>query len=462
MKLSKNLAQKSNIFNFLFFLFPISYIVGNLGINLVVFLIILATLIIYNKEIFKFSNKNTVFLLLFFFSLVIVSTFFYRFKNLNDDTLLKSFLYLRYFFLFVAVSHIIKKNDINFKYFFLSCLICSTFLSVDVIYQSIFNKDIFGITSPRTHNAGFFGHNLIAGGYIQRFLLLGVFFIPLITKNFKKFNFLFLSTLVLGFFGILLSGNRMPTVLFVLFVILAFFLIKKFRFEFLLTFLILPFVYFLIFNSNENFKESHKSFWNNVIYVLEGVPNELKKKYPELKSKVGTNFHHELRKKREQGNLDNEKKYEITSFGSGHTAVFVTAIETWLDSPIIGFGIRSFRKTCQTKLHLPNRVCENHPHNYYLDILNSVGVIGFLILLFIIYSVLKRNIKLKSVIDKNRNYLITYPILICLILEFFPLRSSGSFFGTANASYIFLLLGIVINLTQAKKYLIFKKKKFYL
>ena len=49
------------------------------------------------------------------------------------------------------------------------------------------------------------------------------------------------------------------------------------------------------------------------------------------------------------------------------------------------------------------------------------------------------------------NLLILSGLLLVLLIEFFPLRSSGSFFATANAFYIFLVLGLVTNKDLYKK-----------
>ena len=57
----------------------------------------------------------------------------------------------------------------------------------------------------------------------------------------------------------------------------------------------------------------------------------------------------------------------LESFRSGHLVIYLTATDIWTDNPIIGNGIKSFRIKCWTKLHLPNRTCSSHPHNYYLE-----------------------------------------------------------------------------------------------
>ena len=81
-----------NVFSFLFFLFPISLILGNFITNIVISLIILFFGIDYlkniNKLIIKILNNNETFkillILFFFFSLLIISSI------QNNYSLLKS------------------------------------------------------------------------------------------------------------------------------------------------------------------------------------------------------------------------------------------------------------------------------------------------------------------------------------------------------------------------------------
>ena len=61
------------------------------------------------------------------------------------------------------------------------------------------------------------------------------------------------------------------------------------------------------------------------------ITKELKEKYPELGEDI--NFRHAFKR----GILESQKKfnkqYEMQVYGSGHVTIFVTAIDTWLDSP---------------------------------------------------------------------------------------------------------------------------------
>ena len=51
--LSKLAITKSNYLNLLIFLIPVSFVAGNMIININLILLILSTLILYGKEVFK-------------------------------------------------------------------------------------------------------------------------------------------------------------------------------------------------------------------------------------------------------------------------------------------------------------------------------------------------------------------------------------------------------------------------
>ena len=144
-----------------------------------------------------------------------------------------------------------------------------------------------------------------------------------------------------------------------------------------------------------------------------------------------------------------------------HAALFLTAIDTWKMNKIFGNGIKSFRKDClliiksrykykgdYQKLIKANRACSNHPHNYYLEILTETGIVGlcFIILIFLILLIatLKYLLKNKNKFFDEKN-LILLAALISLLLELFPIKSSGSFFSTQNATYITIILSILIS-----------------
>ena len=98
-----------------------------------------------------------------------------------------------------------------------------------------------------------------------------------------------------------------------------------------------------------------------------------------------------------------------------------------------------------------------HPHNYFLEILTETGLIGFSLILIIfstvIYLTLIKKYFLKSSLNNNK---IIVPFIFLFLVEIFPLKSTGSFFTTNNASFLFLIMSILIALAR-KQYLIENK-----
>ena len=70
---------------------------------------------------------------------------------------------------------------------------------------------------------------------------------------------------------------------------------------------------------------------------------------------------------------------------------FATFYDTWRLNKFIGGGVKNFRYYCHERENIDKNtkfVCNMHPHNYYLEILTETGVIGFLILISIVFIAL--------------------------------------------------------------------------
>ena len=144
------------------------------------------------------------------------------------------------------------------------------------------------------------------------------------------------------------------------------------------------------------------------------------------------------------------------SFGKDGTHTYLeefsTFYETWKINKYIGGGIKSFRYYCHVRQNINKDskfVCNMHPHNYYLEILTETGLIGFIIIAIIFFislylSFFKKYIS-KSKLSSNN---VIIPFIFLFFVEIFPLKSTGSFFTTGNATYIFLILAILIGLVR--------------
>ena len=170
------------VINFLISLLPLSFIAGNLVINLNITLIILISLFFWKKEFFniRINLIDKLLILLFIFSIITslanYNSFLSNNPSLAKENLIKSFTLLRYLLFYFSIRLIIEKDYFNFKSFFLSSSICVVFVSLDLILQFYLGKDIFGYPKSDHKLSGPFGDELIAGSYLQRFSLFLFFF----------------------------------------------------------------------------------------------------------------------------------------------------------------------------------------------------------------------------------------------------------------------------------------------
>ena len=239
------------IINLLLSLLPISFIAGNLVINLNMILIILSSLFFWKKDFFKIKilliDKLLIFLFLFsvLTSLINYNNFLSSDPILTKENLIKSIAYLRYLLFYFSIRLIIEKNYLNIKTFFISASICVIFVTFDLFLQFFSGKDIFGFPKSDLKVSGPFGDELIAGSYLQRFCLFLFFLVPFYKDYFTKINlnFLLLLVFVLLFFSIVISGNRMSVILFVLLFVFLFLLEKNLR-KFLIILISLSLSYF--------------------------------------------------------------------------------------------------------------------------------------------------------------------------------------------------------------------------
>tara|TARA_X000000950_G_C13628996_1_gene542650 strand:- start:459 stop:761 length:303 start_codon:yes stop_codon:yes gene_type:complete len=95
-----------------------------------------------------------------------------------------------------------------------------------------------------------------------------------------------------------------------------------------------------------------------------------------------------------------------------------------------------------------------HPHNYYLEILTEVGLIGMAIVMFIFLRIIYLSFYKKYFSNSSLNYnKIVIPFIFLFISEIFPLKSTGSFFTTNNTTYLFLIVAILIGLINRDNFI---------
>ena len=445
----------------LFYAFPISFIIGNLILSLNLLLFIIAGFVLIKKEQLTFRFNASYWLLITFFLYFFLSTAI-QFQSpgilnekiqdlpLENNPIFKSIILLRFLFLIIIVDTLFFNNILNLKKFFFISFICTSFVSFDIIFQYLMGFDLFGLKSVNeTRNSGPFGDEIIAGSYLQRFSLFSIFYIFVIfeKKNFNNLLLFFIITIHLT--AILLAGNKMPMLLFFLGCFLIFLILKNMRWVLVSSLAFFLIIFAVIYKYNNNYRDVYSGFFNeiNFIKIINKI-NIQKKQIQKFESKK--DYYEKVQSK------------IIPLKGSGHIGLFSSSYKMWKDQPIFGFGLKSFRIKCwefsppRTEEYIRDGAlaigCSTHPHNYYLELLSEAGIIGigliiifFLILLKDSYCYLKKYIK-----TQNSEMVLLIPVIILFILEIWPIKSTGSFFTTWNATFLWLNVAILFSIKFKK------------
>ena len=414
--------NKYNCINLLLSFIPISFILGNLAINLNVLLIIILSLFFFRLEVFTFKIFLFDKLLISLFCFILITGFVnslihYEAGDISSSKkiIMKSLFFLRYLIFYSVIRFFIEKQIFNFRYFLFTASFCALFVSLDVILQFFYGKDIFGYAVSNYKLSGPFGDELIAGAYIQRFSIF-IFFLISFFFKFKNKNIKVLTLFclfILIFFSIVITGNRMPTLLFILLFSLIFLVEKKLR---LYSYIFIPIVLMVFF------------FIYNLIPFVQVFTISLFTRITEFYTFFVEIFIY--------GSEPKITNTYLNEFNSGYLV--------WKLNPFIGGGLGSFYINC-TKI-LP--LCNSHPHNFYLEILSELGIFGFSLIIFILIKLLQILYIKRIYIETNTLNRLLTPFLLLLIVEIFPIKTSGSFFTTTNATFIFFLLAVNMGLSR--------------
>jgi len=346
-------------------------------------------------------------------------------QELDVKLFLKSFFLIR-FPLFILFPFLInfKINDLNFNYKFLFLFPLFIFL-FNFYFQVFFNQDIFGniLSNDYERVTSFFNDEYIAGSY-----LFFIFAIIILVTNKIKTSILFL--LVLIYFAIFFSGDRTPFISLNLFLtVICLVNIKKIIFsqKFIIMIFLMPIIFFLLIfmHSKQIISissfDKYKGTYINIIKDIE----------------------------------QNEANHNLGLKRWPYYGLYSKSFVIFKNNIFFGTSYKTFRNECGKTEYdedyknltdgLDYNGCSTHPHNIYLEILSEQGLVGFILLCFLIYNLFKLS-----------NNIISYNLLNCkifLIVYFFPFKPFGSFYTN---------FGLIMLSSTIAYFIIFNKKKFKL
>ena len=398
-----------NSINFSFFLIlflPISLLIGT-GVSefcvVAVSLFCLRKVIIEKKwELFR----NKIFFLLFILWIYLIINFLISGNYQLSNFSLRGLSFIKYI-LFIFFFILFTKNEINKILYAWSIIL--TIVLIDVYFEFFTGHNLIGLKSyDPTRIASFLGNELKIAHFLLgfSFLCLG-FFLQSFSKESRKKKLLALFILLLILIGSFITGERSNFIktLFCSLIVLFFFDKKFIKYK-------------IIFGVSA------------IILIITGLTLS-----PKLYERFNGQIINNIEKK---GIIESVKETQ-------HGAHYYTAIEIFKKNIFFGIGNKNFRIECAKKdYYNPNYLrseerCSTHPHQIYLELLSEHGIVGTLIILYVIFYILIGNIKVFLV---KRNYIHLASIAF-ILSTFLPIIPSGSFFVSFDATIFWLNFAVM-------------------
>ena len=435
----------SNFLKFLFYSFPVFMFVPSGLINFYIFFfIIYSFFFFYYNKIRLNIIKLDYLIILFFLSSTLTSLL-----NLNEikdfnvggkafmleiSAFTKSIFNFRFFFLYIIVRNIIDKQLVNIKVLSVTSLICTVLLSLDIFLQHLIGLDIFNNPHFDGRYNGFFEHEAIAGGYIQKFFLVSIICLFILKKKFlNQFLIIIFFINVLGL-GILLSLDRMPYLIFFFSNIILLIIFKNYRIQLFISLTLLIFLFQIFFNNYNLVKNRYLSLIGELELVK--ITKLFKKSFS--KSFISSNNIEE-----NDGNLKGD-----------YLKIYYASFHVFLNKPLLGTGLKSFLNECKKLQNINNKnfTCSTHTHNIYLEILVNQGIIG--LLLFLLFIVILINNNYSNIFFsklRSKKKILSIFFFTILLSELIPFRSYGNIYGTISGTIFWFFLALISCNLKSKK-----------
>ena len=381
-----NYLKKINI-NFLIALIIPFLIWGPFFPDLIISLSSLLFLIyLFKKKKFNYFNNKPIIIFFVFCSYCILISLFSA-KNILFS-LQSSLFYFRIGIFACLIWFLIERDKKILNYFYYILIISFSALIIDGYIQFFFRTNIIGLSIFNDRISSFFGDELIMGSYLSR--LSPFLFALFLLKKEKKLELYFISIYFFLLTGLIfISGERA-----------AFFLHS------------LSLIFIIIF-----------------IEKLQKLKIIILALYLVSIAVISLNFN-EVRNRMIQGTVNSFSK---STFPSGHESLIKTAYKMFIDKPIFGHGPKMFRVLCKEEKYIYKiDTCENHPHNFYVQLLAETGIIGFSFLFsafaYVLYCAYRQ---FKSIVLRQKRYLTNYQVCLLagILITVWPLTTNGNFFN---------------------------------
>ena len=402
-----------NLIYIVYCFMPISHIIGNLFLNLN---IILCGLIFLSHSVIKkdwswCDEKLFRWLIYLYIYLIFNSIYSIFFKIEHEyiyDGLLRSLGFIK-FILLIFSFRLFDYYKIKFRNIIKIWLIITLIIIFDVYFETYFGKNFIGNISPdQTRIVSFFKDELVVGNFILFYGFIVFFYFisknQLLNNEIIFYN-LFLLLIIISIF---LSGERSN---FIKAIILTFFIItlienKKLLLNKIYLILTIFIIVFSTFTLNNNIKTTYLEFFDRMSISKNGF-----------------------------------QKFENIQYFEHYSV----AIKIFKDNFFLGTGNKNFRWDCHKSKYfdsqkkLSSKRCSTHPHQVHLEILSEHGVIGYLLIMYILFSFLFLYLKLFI----KKKFYFEWGLMVLLLTFFIPILPSGSLFSSFGGSFFWLTFALL-------------------
>ena len=424
--MNSELNISKTIFGYGIVVFPLFLLVGPLFSEIFLISIIFYSifLIIKENKYNFFLNKFVLVFLLFYLS-TLFSTI-YNFYNFNYAK--GGIFFFRIPLFAISIWFILERYEFFNKKMVTFLLLLFLLIIFDSLLQYYSGKNLLGYEIIKGRISSFFGDELILGSFIIR--LIPIFMIYLVMNDLigdKKINFIYLFIISFACLVVYLSGERTSFGLLILFFFILFFMVKILRKFVILTFLAFLSLAFIASNLKTSSEiDPAKRMFNKSYSQIIGKGEE---RYEKHKKKLFNKFY---------------------IFSHDHHGHYVLSYRIFKDHILFGTGVKGFRYLCRNKIYIleNNDGCSTHPHNTYVQILVSNGIIGLLILIICFFYFIKEIFFFKKINDNEKNsdkILISGAIAVSAVfINLWPIIPSGNFFNNWLSMIYFYPIGFYL------------------
>ncbi len=335
------------IFSYLLILIPFALVTGPFLPDLFLSLISFYFLIISIKKglINYYKSYFVLFFTLFYFYL------FFRgiFSDYPYESLIAyngPIFYFRYLFFILGFKYLIDLNSNIIKYFTYSLLIIILFSSFDGYFQWITGFNLFGFRPPSIRVTGIFNSEEILGHFLAHTTPLLIALLTYLYGVDKKQIFFYIAILMFVEIMIFVSNDRAAFLKIFQFTLMLIILSNHFKVIRLISFIVSSLIIILLIfyapDSAERFQHTVNDVSSTTIPYMPWAPS--------------------------------------------HETHFVIAFDMFFQNPIFGQGPQLFKTLCQITPEYFSG-CTSHPHNYYVQILGEMGLIGISFIIFFFINV---------------------------------------------------------------------------